>query len=43
MPGLLANVNVMSREYAAGQALGLLTATVVVGLWPLLAGISKGR
>jgi hypothetical protein len=40
---LLANVNVMSREYAAGQLLGLFTATVVVGLWPLLAGISKGR
>src|SRR5215831_13249418 len=38
-----ANVDVNSPEYRFGYMLGLFTATVIIGLWPLLAGIRNRR
>jgi hypothetical protein len=36
-------VDTNSPEYANGRVLGLLAATVGMGLWPLVAGVRKGR
>jgi hypothetical protein len=36
-------VDTTSPAYATGRVLGLLTATVVMGLWPLVTGVRKGR
>jgi len=40
---LFAAVDVNSQEYKNGVLLGSLIAGVICGLWPLLAGLSKGR
>jgi hypothetical protein len=36
-------VDTTSPAYANGRALGLLAATVGIGLWPLVVGLRKGR
>jgi hypothetical protein len=38
-----AAVNVNSQAYATGYLLGRLSIGVVCGLWPLFAGLRKGR
>ncbi len=38
-----AAIDVHSQEYKMGVLLGALTVGAICGLWPLLAGISKGR
>ena len=38
-----AGVNVHSQEYKNGYLLGSLAAGAICGLWPLCAGLSRGR